>query len=83
MSDDILVLTERKDNADNLEPCDVREEQVSLADMRSARKIPHRSCHAGKTLLEQRNLIPPDGIGPPGAARFSASRIAITRPSDE
>ena len=54
MSDDILILTEREGNADNLEPCDVREEQVSLANMRSVRKIPHRSRHAGKTLLEQR-----------------------------
>ena len=54
MSDDILVRTEHKGNTDNLEPRDVREEQVSLADMRSVRKIPHRSRHAGKTLLEQR-----------------------------
>ena len=54
MSDDILVLSEGKGNADNLEPRDVPEEQVSLADMRSARKTSHRARHAGKTLLEQR-----------------------------
>jgi hypothetical protein len=49
-----LVLPEGKGNADHLEPRDVPEEQVSLADMRSARNIPHRSRYAGKTLLEQR-----------------------------
>jgi hypothetical protein len=45
---------ERKDNTDNLEPRDVREEHVSLADMRSTRKISHRSRYAGKTFLELR-----------------------------
>ena len=54
MSDDILLLPEGKGNVDHLEPRDVREEQVSLADMPSARKISHRSRHAGKMLLEQR-----------------------------
>ena len=53
MSDDILVLAEGESNADHLEPRDVPEEQVSLADMRCGRKISHRSRHAGKTLLEQ------------------------------
>ena len=53
MSSDILVLTKRKGNADNFEQRDAREEQVSLTDMRIARKISHRSRHAGKTLLEQ------------------------------
>jgi hypothetical protein len=54
MSDDILVLSKGKGNADNLEPRDVPEEQASLVDMPSARKISHRCRHAGKTLLEQR-----------------------------
>ena len=54
ISDDILVLSEGKGNAGNLEPRDVPEEQVSLADTRSSGKIPHRCRHAGKTLLEQR-----------------------------
>jgi len=54
MSDNILVLSESKGNADNLEPRDVPEEQASLADMPSARKVSHRYRHAGKTLLEQR-----------------------------
>ena len=54
VSADMLVLTERKGNADNLEPCDVCEDQESLADMVNPRKIPHRCRHAGKTLLEQR-----------------------------
>ena len=54
MSDDILLLPEGKGNVDHLEPRDVREEQVSLADMPSAREISHRSRHAGKMLLEQR-----------------------------
>jgi hypothetical protein len=54
MSDDVLVLAEGESNADNPEPRDVREDQRSLADMRSARKISHRSRHAGKALLERR-----------------------------
>jgi hypothetical protein len=54
MSDDILVLSESKGNADHLEPRDVPEEQVPLADMASAPNISHRARHAGKTLLEQR-----------------------------
>ena len=54
MSDDIFLLREGKSEADHLEPRDVPEEQVSLADTRSSGKIPHRCRHAGKTLLEQR-----------------------------
>jgi hypothetical protein len=50
MSDDILVLSEGNGNADHPGPRGVPEEQASLADMRIARKISHRS---GKTLLEQ------------------------------
>jgi hypothetical protein len=54
VSDDILVLLKDKGNADNPQPRDVREDQRSLADMRSVRKISHRSRHAGKALLERR-----------------------------
>jgi hypothetical protein len=53
VSDDILVLSKGKGNADSPEPRDVREDQRSLADMRSARKISDRSRHAGKALLER------------------------------
>ena len=54
MSDDILVLAEGNGNADHPGPRGVPEEQVSLADVRIARKIPHRSRQAGKALLERR-----------------------------
>jgi hypothetical protein len=53
MSDDILLLPKDKGDADHLEPREVPGGQVLLAGMRSARKISHRSRHAGKTLLEQ------------------------------
>jgi hypothetical protein len=54
MSNDILVLPEGNGNADHPGPRGVPEEHVSLADVRIARNISHRSRHAGKTLLEQR-----------------------------
>jgi hypothetical protein len=50
MSDDMPVLPKGNSDVNNLEPHDVPKEQASLADMRIARKISHRS---GKTLLEQ------------------------------
>jgi hypothetical protein len=50
MSDEMPVLPDGNSNANNLEPHDIPKEQASLADMRGARKISHRS---GKTLLEQ------------------------------
>jgi hypothetical protein len=54
VSDDILLLPGDKGNVDQLEPHDVPEEQVSLAEMRIAPNISHHARHAGKTLLEQR-----------------------------